>query len=81
MAHAGKDTGGSQFFLTHLPTPHLDKDLAVPAGRDAHTVFGRVVEGMDVLLALKVGDEIVSGKVLSKRDHDYVPETMPKSDQ
>jgi cyclophilin family peptidyl-prolyl cis-trans isomerase len=78
MAHAGRDTGGSQFFLTHLPTPHLDKDLAVPAGRDAHTVFGRVVEGMDVLLSLKVGDQIESAKVISKRNHEYVPETMPE---
>lgn len=77
MAHAGRDSGGSQFFLTHLPTPHLDKDVAVPAGRDAHTVFGRVIEGMDVVLALKAGDNIAAAKVLRKRDHDYVPETTP----
>lgn len=77
MAHAGRDSGGSQFFLTHLPTPHLDKDVAVPAGRDAHTVFGRVIEGMDVVLALRVGDELTAAKVLRKRDHEYKPETTP----
>jgi cyclophilin family peptidyl-prolyl cis-trans isomerase len=78
MAHAGRDTGGSQFFLTHLPTPHLDKDVAVPAGRDAHTVFGRVVEGMDVVLALKRDDAITTAKVLNKRNHEYKPETTPE---
>jgi cyclophilin family peptidyl-prolyl cis-trans isomerase len=78
MAHAGRDSGGSQFFLTHLPTPHLDKDVAVPAGRDAHTVFGRVVEGMDVVLALKQDDAISSAKVLNKRNHEYKPETTPE---
>jgi cyclophilin family peptidyl-prolyl cis-trans isomerase len=40
MAHAGKDTGGSQFFITHSPQPHLE-------GR--YTLFGRVVEGQDVV--------------------------------
>ena len=81
MAHAGRDSGGSQFFLTHLPTPHLDKDVAVPAGRDAHTVFGRVIEGMDVVLALRVGDELTTAKVLRKRNHEYKPETTPDPQQ
>ena len=74
MAHAGRDTGGSQFFLTFLPTSHLD-------GR--HTVFGRVVDGMDVLAKLQrrdpgapkapKPDRIVEAKVLRKRDHAYEP--------
>jgi cyclophilin family peptidyl-prolyl cis-trans isomerase len=74
MAHAGKDTGGSQFFLTFLRTPHLD-------GR--HTVFGRVIEGGDVLAGLQrrdpsdanapQPDRIVEAKVLRKRDHPYAP--------
>jgi peptidyl-prolyl cis-trans isomerase B (cyclophilin B) len=49
MAHAGKDTGGSQWFVTHSPQRHLD-------GR--YTVFGRVVEGMDVVDAIRVEDRI-----------------------
>ncbi len=51
MAHAGKDTGGSQFFITHVATPHLD-------GR--HTVFGQVTAGQDVVDAIAVGDRMVS---------------------
>jgi peptidyl-prolyl cis-trans isomerase B (cyclophilin B) len=49
MAHAGKDTGGSQFFITHVATPHLD---------GVHTVFGRVVDqgDLEVVLAVKRGD-------------------------
>ena len=51
MAHAGKDTGGSQFFivLSESNTRHLN---------GVHTVFGRVVEGMDVVRQLERGDRI-----------------------
>jgi len=49
MAHAGKNTGGSQFFITHVATPHLD---------GVHTVFGRT-EDMDVVNAIRKGDTIV----------------------
>ena len=54
MAHAGKDTGGSQFFICHSPQPHLDK---------VHTVFGQVTQGMDVVNAIRKGDEITSIRV------------------
>jgi peptidyl-prolyl cis-trans isomerase B (cyclophilin B) len=51
MAHAGRNTGGSQFFICHSRdnTAHLDKN---------HTCFGKVVEGMDVIDAIKPGDKI-----------------------
>ena len=47
MAHAGKDTGGSQYFITHSPQPHLD---------DRYTVFGHVVAGMEVVDRVQQGD-------------------------
>jgi peptidyl-prolyl cis-trans isomerase B (cyclophilin B) len=47
MAHAGKDTGGSQFFFVHEAQPHLD---------GVHTVFGQVIEGMDTVLRIQPGD-------------------------
>jgi peptidyl-prolyl cis-trans isomerase B (cyclophilin B) len=49
MAHAGKDTGGSQFFLVLAPQPHLD---------GVHTVFGQVTDGLAVMQSLKQGDRI-----------------------
>lgn len=49
MALSGKDTGGSQYFITHAPQPHLD-------GR--YTIFGRVTQGMDVVARLMRGDRI-----------------------
>ncbi len=55
MAHAGKDTGGSQFFICHSPQPHLD---------GVHTVFGRVVEGLEVVDAIQKGDVMEEVRVL-----------------
>jgi cyclophilin family peptidyl-prolyl cis-trans isomerase len=73
---AARDSGGSQFFLSFVPTPHLN---------GLHTVFGRVIDGMEVLEKLQrrnpeesadramTPDRIVEAKVLRKRDHTYEP--------
>ena len=53
MAHAGKDTGGSQFFICHSPQPHLD---------GVHTVFGQTSD-MDVVNSIEPGDTIISVSV------------------
>ena len=52
MAHAGRNTGGSQFFICHNRenTQHLDRN---------HTCFGKVVEGLDVIDEIKQGDKIL----------------------
>lgn len=75
MAHAGRDTGGSQFFITHLPTPHLDRDVNPSS---VHTVFGRVVEGLDVVCKIQKDDVIKKVTVIRKRNHEYKPETIPE---
>ena len=71
---AQPNTGGSQFFITFVPTSHLD---------GVHTVFGRVIKGMDVLARIQRrdpaskgdipdADKIIEAKVLRKRPHEYV---------
>ncbi|NJR40419.1 MAG: peptidylprolyl isomerase [Leptolyngbyaceae cyanobacterium CSU_1_4] len=50
MAHAGRDTGGSQFFICHSPQPHLD---------GVHTTFGQTHD-MEVVNAIRQGDKIIS---------------------
>ena len=53
MAHAGKNTGGSQFFIVYEPQPHLD---------GVHTVFGKT-ENMNVVLKLKNGSKIINAYI------------------
>jgi peptidyl-prolyl cis-trans isomerase B (cyclophilin B) len=54
MAHAGKDTGGSQFFICHSPQPHLD---------GVHTVFGQVTSGVEIVNRIQKNDVIESIRV------------------
>jgi peptidyl-prolyl cis-trans isomerase B (cyclophilin B) len=69
MANAGPATNGSQFFITHLATPHLN---------GAHTVFGLVHSGRDIIRKLRVGDVITAitiegnAKALLERNSDQV---------
>lgn len=59
MAHAGRDTGGSQFFICHSRqnTSHLDRQ---------HTCFGKVYEGFDVIDAIRQGDKIETIKIIEE---------------
>ncbi|MDW7674505.1 MAG: peptidylprolyl isomerase [Bacillota bacterium] len=57
MAHAGRDTGGSQFFICHSPQPHLDKQ---------HTVFGQVIGGLEVVDDIRPGDKMLKLQVVEE---------------
>jgi len=80
MAHAGPDTGGSQFFITFRRTSNLD---------GLHTAFGRVIEGIEVLEKIQrrdpaapgpkpEPDKIIEAKVVRKREHEYKPTKVVK---
>lgn len=57
MASSGKDTEGTQFFITHSSTPHLD---------GKYTIFGKVTAGMDIVQRIQIGDQILKVKINGK---------------
>ena len=69
----GKDTEGSQFYFVKYVVPELDED--------EYTVFGRIIEGMDVMLNIEEGDKIIEATFINKHEHEdknFTPETIPE---
>jgi peptidyl-prolyl cis-trans isomerase B (cyclophilin B) len=66
MANAGPGTNGSQFFVTHVPTPWLD---------GKHTVFGSVTKGQDIVNAVAAGDKIKSIEILDPTDELFAAQS------
>jgi len=81
MSTTGRNTGGSQFFITHQRNPVFD---------GKHTAFGRVIDGMDVVYKLRIADgfnkvgqepsSIIKATVIRKRNHDYTPSRVANKD-
>jgi cyclophilin family peptidyl-prolyl cis-trans isomerase len=68
-----RDSAGSEFFITHLPTAHLNPQRNRDGQESGFTVFGRVLKGMDVVYKITQGDTITSATVVRDRGHAYVP--------